>query len=195
LRPAVTRPRAAAANDPAATAAGTPAVLALVAGRYALLAGEPVPGLVDLARLVEQLCLWRLEQPWSARPLTIPLRVECADERAARTLAAELETSGLECSALGERTFALRALPPDLPAFDPLRFGAALAGGGDGSLATRLAAAVAVALDPPATAELSDWLSRLLAEAARAGIPPGAYRRTLDAETLGRNFLARGGES
>lgn len=190
LRPSVTRPRPVAASSPAGSATGPTAVLALVAGRYALLAGEPVPGLVDLARLVEQLCLWRLDRPWSARPLTIPLRVECADEFASRALAAELETCGLECSALGERTFALRSLPPDLPAFDPLRFGAALAGGGSGALASRLATAVAAALEPPATGELSDWLSRLLAEAARAGIAPGAYRRTLDAETLDRNFLA-----
>jgi len=176
--------------SPAVTPVSPEAVLAVVAGRYAVVAGEEECALVDLAALVEQTVARRLAQAWSARPLAIPVRIECGDEAQAATLAAELEDFGLELTPLGGRILALRALPVALPAVDALRFGAALGREGGTTIAGRLAAAAGAALQIPAQGERNAWLGRLLGAAQEAGVDTSTCRRLLTGDALRRFFDA-----
>ncbi len=176
-----------AASAPAAGACAAE-VLAVIDERYAVLAELGGCALIDLAALVEQTVARRLAQPWTARPLVIPIRIECTDEAGAARLAATLEALGLEITPLGGRTLALRAVPVALPPVDPSCFGAALAAGGHDSGAGLLAAAAGRALQIPAARERSAWLGRLLGAAEEAGVEPARYRRALGAAALGRLF-------
>jgi len=162
----------------------------VVEDRYAVLVEEGACTLVDLAALVEQTVACRLAQPWTARPLLIPIRIECADEARAARLAAALEALGLEFTPLGARTLALRALPVVLPPVDASRFGAALAEGGGGSGAGLLAAAAGAALQIAGPGERATWLGRLFGAAREAGVTPSRYRRALSGAALHRFFAS-----
>jgi DNA mismatch repair protein MutL len=191
-RPPVLPPPRVEAPRPAGTVsvAGAPApeVLAVIEQRYAVVAEEGGCAVVDLAALVEQTVVRRLAQPWTARPLVIPVRIECADEPGAARLAAKLEALGLELTPLGGRTLALRALPIALPPVDPSRLAAALAACSGDSGAGLLAAAAGAALQVPAARERAAWLARLLGAAGEAGVEAARYRRALGAAALGRLF-------
>ncbi len=196
VREGVSPPAARRVDPPrrsaAAPAAGelVPEVLAVVEDRYAVLVEEGACTLVDLAALVEQTVACRLAQPWTARPLLIPIRIECADEARAARLAAALEALGLEFTPLGARTLALRALPVVLPPADASRFGAALAEGGCGSGAGLLAAAAGAALQIAGPGERATWLGRLFGAAREAGVTPSRYRRALSGAALHRFFAS-----
>ena len=179
-------PRRAAARPP--VGGGAPDVLAVLEARFVILAEEGGCALVDLAALVEQTVARRLAQAWTARPLVIPVRIECADEARAAALAAGFEALGLDLTPLGRRTLALRAVPVVLPEVDPLRFGGALAAGAGDSGVALLAAAAGAALSIPAPGERPAWLGRLLGAADEAGVDVARYRRTLDAAACGRVF-------
>ena len=179
-------PRRVAAGPVAGACA--PEVLAVVEARFVILAEEGGCALVDLAALVEHTVSRRLEGPWTARPLVIPVRIECADEARAAALAAGFEALGLDLTPLGQRTLALRAVPVVLPALDPLRFGAALAAGAGGPGVALLAAAAGAALLIPAPGERPAWLARLLGAAEEAGVDVARYRRALDGAAFSRVF-------
>lgn len=193
LRDAASPPAARRVEPPrraAAPAAGEPVpeVLAVIEDRYAILVEEGACALVDLAALVEQTLARRLAQPWTARPLVIPVRIECADEARAARLAAAFEALGLELTPLGGRTLALRSVPVVLPPVDALRFGAALAAGGCENGAGLLAAAAGAALQIAGPGERAAWLGRLFGAAREAGVAPSRYRRALSGAALQRFF-------
>jgi len=171
-------------------AAGTPGpeVLAVIESRYAILTAEEGCALVDLAALVEHTVARRLAGPWTARPLVIPVRIECTDGARAAALAARLDALGLELTPLGERTLALRAVPVVLPAVEPSRFAAALAAGNGDSGAGLPAAAAGAALQIPPPRERTAWLGRLLGAAEEAGVEAAQYWRALGLAAAGRLF-------
>jgi len=165
-------------------------VLSLPGRRYALVDDGHGLLLLDLHRLVERSLLARLAVAAAARPLMIPIRIECASDAQAVSLAANLGAFGLDVSALGPRILALRALPVALPAVDPLRFGAALAAAAPANGAALLAQAAALALQPPSPAELTAWLAQLAGAAAEADVDAGHYARRLDETAFDALFAA-----